>query len=185
MTYDRWQLKNGALAATLMCILNADCAKTEIAYRVHMKHHYHSRGKWLPGLEPLHTYESYAISDFAQSSTETDPLKLKEKLSNTPSIATNGFMVQAYQVPDSYKVHSQVALLQCSLWHPSRPTPGALNSQERLRAAVICGRTARGVVGTLTPGNGGQGRSHAQERFIRSYDHGRCICANWYHGRCL
>ena len=58
-------------------------------------------------------------------------------------------MVQAYQVPESNKVHSHVALLQCSLWHPSRPTPGVLNSRERLRAAVIGGRTARGVVGTL------------------------------------
>ena len=75
-------------------------------------------------------------------------------------------MVQAYQVPDSNKVHSHVALLQCSLLHPSRPTPGVLNSRERLRAAVICGRTARGVVGTPTPGNGGQGRTHAQERLV-------------------
>ena len=73
-------------------------------------------------------------------------------------------MVQAYQVPDANKVHSHVALLQCSLWHPSRPTPGVLNSRKRLRAAVIGGRTARGVVGTPTPGNGSQGRAHAQER---------------------
>ena len=58
-------------------------------------------------------------------------------------------MVQAYQVPDANKVHSHEALLQCSLWYPSRPTPGVLNSQECLRAAVIGGRTARGVVGTL------------------------------------
>ena len=58
-------------------------------------------------------------------------------------------MVQAYQVLDANKVHRHVALLQCSLWHPSRPTPGVLNSRERLRAAVIGGRTARGVVGTL------------------------------------
>ena len=58
-------------------------------------------------------------------------------------------MVQAYQVPDANKVHSHVALLQFSLWHPSRPIPGVLNSRERLRAAVIGGRTARGVVGTL------------------------------------
>ena len=77
-------------------------------------------------------------------------------------------MVQDYQVPDANKVHSHVALLQFSLWHPSRPTPGVLNSRERLRAAVICGRTARGVVGTPTPGNGGQGRAHAQERLISS-----------------
>ena len=77
-------------------------------------------------------------------------------------------MVQAYQVPDANKVHSHVALLQCSLWHPSRPTPGVLNSRERLRAAIIGGRTARGVVGTPTPGNGGQGRAHAQERFMSS-----------------
>ena len=75
-------------------------------------------------------------------------------------------MVQAYQVPDANKVHSHVALLQCSLWYPSRPTPGVLNSRERLRAAIIGGRTARGVVGTPTPGNGGQGRTHAQERLV-------------------
>ena len=77
-------------------------------------------------------------------------------------------MVQAYQVSGANKVHSHVALLQCSLWHPSRPTPGVLNSRERLRAAIIGGRTARGVVGTPTPGNGGQGRAQAQERFILS-----------------
>ena len=77
-------------------------------------------------------------------------------------------MVQAYQVSDASKVHSHEALLQCSLWYPSRPTPGVINSRERLRAAVIGGRTARGVVGTLTPGNGGQGRAHAQERLILS-----------------
>ena len=47
-----------------------------------------------------------------------------------------------------------------------RPTPGVLNSRERLRAEVISGRTARGVVGTPTPGNGGQGRTHAQERLV-------------------
>ena len=77
-------------------------------------------------------------------------------------------MVQAYQVPDANKVHSNEALLQCSLWYPSRPTPGVLNSQqERLRAAIIGGRTARGV-GTPTPGNGGQGRAHAQERLMSS-----------------
>ena len=75
-------------------------------------------------------------------------------------------MVQAYQVPDANKVHSHVPLLQFSLWHPSRPTPGVLNSRERPRAAVIGGRTARGVVGTPTPGNGGQGRTHAQERLV-------------------
>ena len=51
-------------------------------------------------------------------------------------------MVQAYQVSDANKVHSHEALLQCSLWYPSRPTPGVLNSQERLRAAIIGGRTA-------------------------------------------
>ena len=77
-------------------------------------------------------------------------------------------MVQAYQVSDANKVHSHEALLQCSLWYPSRPTPGVINSRERLRAAVIGGRTARGVVGTPTPGNGGQGRAHAQKRFILS-----------------
>ena len=77
-------------------------------------------------------------------------------------------MVQAYQVPDANKVHRHAALLQCSLWHPSRPTPGVLNSRERLRAAVIGGRIARGVVGTPTTGNG-QGRAHAQERLILSY----------------
>ena len=77
-------------------------------------------------------------------------------------------MVQAYQVSGANKVHSHVALLQRSLWHPSRHTPEVLNSRERLRAAVICGRTARGVVGTPTPGNGGQGRAHAQERLILS-----------------
>ena len=77
-------------------------------------------------------------------------------------------MVQAYQVPDSNKVHSHVTLLQCALYHPSRPTPGALNSRERLCAAVIGGRTARGVVCTPTPGNGGQGRTHAQERLVVS-----------------
>ena len=60
-------------------------------------------------------------------------------------------MVHTYQVPDANKVHHHVALLQCSLWHPSRPTPGVLNSRERLRAAIIGGRTARGVVGTPTP----------------------------------
>ena len=75
-------------------------------------------------------------------------------------------MFQAYQVSDANKVHSHEALLQCSLWHPSRPTPGVLNSRECLRAAVIGGRTARGVVGTPTPGNGGQGRTHAQERLV-------------------
>ena len=69
---------------------------------------------------------------------------------------------------DANKVHSHEALLQCSLWHPSRPTPGVLNSRERLRAAIIGGRTARGVVGTPTPGNGGQGRAHAQERLMSS-----------------
>ena len=73
-------------------------------------------------------------------------------------------MVQAYQVPNAHKVHSRVALLQFSLNHPSRPTPGVLNPRARLRAAVIGGRTARGVVSTPTPGNGGQGRAHAQER---------------------
>ena len=77
-------------------------------------------------------------------------------------------MVQAYQVPDANKVPRHVALLQCSLWHPSRPIPGVLNSRERLRAAVIGGRTARGVVCTPTPGNGGQGRAHAQERLMSS-----------------
>ena len=80
-------------------------------------------------------------------------------------------MVHTYQVPDANKVHGHVALLQCSLWHPSRPTPGVLNSRERLRAAIIGGRTARGVVGTPTtptPGNGGQGRAHAQGRLISS-----------------
>ena len=46
-------------------------------------------------------------------------------------------------------MHCHVALLQCSLCHPSRPTPGVLNSRERLRAAVVGRRTARGVVGTL------------------------------------
>ena len=75
-------------------------------------------------------------------------------------------MVQAYQVSDANKVHSHEALLQCSLWHPSRPTPGVLNSRERLRAAIIGGRTARGVVGTATPGNGDQGRTLAQERLM-------------------
>ena len=75
-------------------------------------------------------------------------------------------MFQAYQVPESNKVHSHVALLQCSLWHPSRPTPGVLNSRERLRAAIIGGRTVRGVVSTPTPGNGGQGRTHTQEHLI-------------------
>ena len=58
-------------------------------------------------------------------------------------------MVQAYQVSDANKVHSHEALRQCSLWYPSRPTPGVLNSRERLRAAIIGGHTARGVVGTL------------------------------------
>ena len=62
-------------------------------------------------------------------------------------------MVEAYQVPDANEVHRHVALLQFSLWHPSRPTPGVLNSRERLRAAVICGRTARGVVGTSPDGS--------------------------------
>ena len=73
-------------------------------------------------------------------------------------------MVQAYQVSDANKVHNHVTLLQCSLWYPSRPTPGVLNSRERLRAAIIGGRTVRGVVGTPTPGNGGQDRAHARER---------------------
>ena len=77
-------------------------------------------------------------------------------------------MVQAYQVPDANKVHGHEAPLQCALRYPSRPTPGVLNSRERLRAAVIGGRTARGVVGTPTPGNGGQGRAHAQERLMSS-----------------
>ena len=77
-------------------------------------------------------------------------------------------MVQAYQVSDANKVHNHVTLLQCSLCYPSRPTPGVLNSRERLRAAIIGGRTARGVVGTPTPGNGGQGRAHAQERLMSS-----------------
>ena len=75
-------------------------------------------------------------------------------------------MFQAYLVSDANKVHSHEALLQCSLWYPSIPTPGVINSRERLRAAVIGGRTARGVVGTPTPGNGGQGRTHAQERLV-------------------
>ena len=78
-------------------------------------------------------------------------------------------MVQAYQVVDANKVHSHVALHQCSLWHPSRPTPGVLNSRERLHAEVIGGRTARGVVCTPTPGNGGQGRTHAKERLVLSH----------------
>ena len=73
-------------------------------------------------------------------------------------------MVQAYQVPDANKVHRHAALLQRSLWHPSRPTPGVLNSRERLRAAA-----QRAVLWAhLTPGNGGQGRAHAQERLILS-----------------
>ena len=93
--------------------------------------------------------EAARISIWAQSSMDMQRKQLKKRLSNTPSIATNGFMVQAYQVPDANKVHSHEALLQCSLWHPSRPTPGVLNSRERLRAAIIGGRTARGVVGTL------------------------------------
>ena len=85
-------------------------------------------------------------------------------------------MIQAYQVPDSNKVHSHVALRwppyfsrQCSLWHPSRPilpgssTPGSTFEPP---SAVIGSRTARGVVGTLnlTTGNGGQG----QGRITRS-----------------
>ena len=74
-------------------------------------------------------------------------------------------MVQAYQVPDANKVHGHEAPLQCALRYPSRPTPGVLNSRERLQAVIIDGRTVRGVVGTPTPGNGGQGRTHAQERF--------------------
>ena len=77
-------------------------------------------------------------------------------------------MVQAYQVPDANKVHSHVALLQCSLWHPYRPAPGVVNSRERLRAAVSGDRTARDVVGTPTPRNGSQGRTHAQEREVLS-----------------
>ena len=105
-------------------------------------------------------YGTYAFSDLAQSSTDMQRKAFIYLLSNTPSIATNGFMVQAYQVPDANKVHRHVALLQCSLWHPSRPTPGVINSRERLRAPVIGGRTARDVVGTPTPGNGGQGRSY-------------------------
>ena len=62
-------------------------------------------------------------------------------------------MVQAYQVPDANKVHGHETPLQGS---PSR----------LINAAVIGGRTARGVVGTPTPGNGGQGRTHAQERLV-------------------
>ena len=75
-------------------------------------------------------------------------------MSNTPPIATNGFVLQGSRVPDPNKVHEHVALLQCSLWHPPRPTPGLLNSRERLRGAVIGGRAARGVVDTPTPGKG-------------------------------
>ena len=75
-------------------------------------------------------------------------------------------MIHAYRVLGPKKVHEHVALLQCSLWHPSRPTPGVINTRERLRAAIIGGRTARGVVGTPTPGNGGQGRALAQERLM-------------------
>ena len=90
------------------------------------------------------------FSVWAQFSTEMQRKIIFKKKSNNPSIATNGFMVQAYQVPDANKVQSHVALLQCSLWHPSRPTPGVLNSRKRLRAAVICGRTALGCGHTNT-----------------------------------
>ena len=93
--------------------------------------------------------DQYRFSVWAQFSSEVQRKQFKKRLSNTPSTATNGFMVQAYQVPDANKVHRHAALLQRSLWHPSRPTPGVLNSRQRLRAAVIGGRTARGVVGTL------------------------------------
>ena len=71
-----------------------------------------------------------------------------------------------------------LSLLQCSLWNPLRFIPGVLNARERLRAAVIGGRTARGVVGTLTPGNGGQDRARAQERFILS-----CLLLSQLHLR--
>ena len=91
-----------------------------------------------------------SISVWAQSSMEMQRKQLKKRLSNTSSIATNGFMVQAYQVPDMQT--------KCTAMQPCfsalcgtllDPPPGVLNSRERLRAAVIGGRTARGVVGTL------------------------------------
>ena len=90
------------------------------------------RGNW-PGLGTA-SCALYRFSVWAQFSTEVQRKKIKKRLSNTPSIATNGFMVQAYQVPDANKVHGHEAPLQCALRYPSRPTPGVLNSRERLHA---------------------------------------------------
>ena len=89
-------------------------------------------------------------------------------------------MIHAYRVLGPNKVHEHVALLQCSLWHPPRPTPGILNSRERPRGAVIGGRAARGVVDTPTPGKGCCGRA---TRVYGQDDHVCWFCAHWYHGR--
>ena len=81
------------------CISVENCAQTENLYCAH------SSAMLLSESAPN---AQTSISVLAQSSTEMPPLL---RVAHSIGIATNGFMVQAYQVPDANKVHRHVALL--------------------------------------------------------------------------